>query len=52
MFHSTYTPQYFSLKQLRQLRDYNINFEEIYFTPIKHKDATKLSCAAGLCSVL
>jgi len=52
MFHSTYIPQYFSLKQLKQLRDYNINLEEIYYTPIKNKDVTKLSCAAGLCSVL
>ena len=29
-----------------------INLDEIYYTPIKNKDITKLSCASGLCSVL
>ena len=54
MFHSSYTPEYFSLKQLKQLRDYNTSIHELYYKNIVNNNniQSKFSCVGGMCNVL
>lgn len=53
MFHSSYTPEYFSLKQLKQLRDYNITIQDLYLKKITNNNIeSKFSCVVGMCNVL
>ena len=52
MFHSNYIPDYFSLKQLKQLRDYNINVKDLYYNDLPYKNKENIGCASGLCNFL
>ena len=54
MFHSTYTPEYFSLKQIKQLRDYNITIQDLHCKDIVNtsQNKSKYSYFGGKCSVL
>jgi hypothetical protein len=54
MFHSSYTPEYFSLKQLKQLRDYNATIQGLCKNEIisNNQNDSKYNYLPGLCSML
>lgn len=53
MFHSSYIPEYFSLKQLKQLRDYNATIQSLNCNEINNKQLeNKYSYISGMCSLL
>jgi hypothetical protein len=54
MFHSTYTPEYFSLKQIKQLQDYNRTIQDLHCKELvnTNQNKDKYSYFVGKCSVL